>query len=60
MSCEDVMNAAELRLLVAELRATIAEQEAENADLERHNRELREAVDALLQPDRSEPRESTA
>ena len=40
--------------LIAELRQQIAEQHAQITDLTRHNKELRQAVDALLQPAPSE------
>jgi hypothetical protein len=40
--------------LIAEMRETIVALRRTNADLERQNQELREAVDALLQPAPSE------
>lgn len=45
---------SELKLQIAEQRATIAERDRIIADLERQNKDLREAVDALLQPAPSE------
>jgi len=42
-----------LRRIIAEQARRIEEQEAEIGALNRHNIELRGAVDALLQPDRS-------
>jgi hypothetical protein len=42
------------RTLIAEMRETIVALRRSNADLERQNKELREAVDALLQPAPSE------
>jgi cell division protein FtsB len=44
----------ELRAAIAEVRAANLSLARRNADLERHNKELREAVDALLQPAPSE------
>jgi hypothetical protein len=38
--------------LIAQLRERIAELERANADLERHNKQLREAIEALMSPDK--------
>ena len=44
----------ELRNLIEEGRTRNLQLARENADLTRHNKELREAIDALLQPAPSE------
>lgn len=51
---DDVLQIRNLRELLQETRARNIELARINADLERHNRELRQAVDALLQPAASE------
>jgi hypothetical protein len=40
--------------LIQELRDTLLKQRRQITDLTRHNKELREAIDALLQPAPSE------
>jgi hypothetical protein len=49
-----VLTVRNLRELLQETRQRNIELARINADLERHNRELRQAVDALLQPAASE------
>lgn len=51
---DDVLTIRNLRYLLGEARNRNIELARINADLERHNRELRQAVDALLQPAASE------
>lgn len=51
---DDVLTIRNLRDLLGEARTRNIELARKNADLERHNRELRQAVDALLQPAASE------
>jgi hypothetical protein len=51
---DDVLTIRNLRDLLGETRARNIELARKCADLERHNKELREAVDALLQPAPSE------
>ena len=51
---DDVLTIRNLRDLLGEARTRNIELARVNADLERHNRELRQAVDALLQPAASE------
>jgi hypothetical protein len=51
---DDVLTIRNLRDLLGEARTRNIELARINADLERHNRELRQAVDALLQPAASE------
>jgi hypothetical protein len=50
----DETTIVELRAALAEARRTNLELARLNADLDRHNKELRQAVDALLQPAASE------
>lgn len=51
---DEVLQVRNLRELLQEARTRNIELARRNADLERHNKELREAVDALLQPAPSE------
>jgi hypothetical protein len=51
---DEVLQLRNLRELLQETRTRNIELARKNADLERHNRELRQAVDALLQPAPSE------
>jgi hypothetical protein len=51
---DEVLTIRNLRDLLGEARTRNIELARINADLERHNRELRQAVDALLQPAASE------
>ena len=51
---DEVLQVRNLRELLQETRTRNIELARKCADLERHNRELRDAVDALLQPAPSE------
>jgi hypothetical protein len=56
---DEVLQIRNLRDLLQETRARNIELARINADLERHNRELRDAVDALLQPSQKRETDSS-